>query len=310
MENVILELQEKGLHIADTNYAVSYLKYNTTWGMLKKSLYLSSKYKPDKRLDNFTFVEIKHLGLIEYHYKRANLILINAIEHQLKVSVSREYQDMTDIEEESYVCSVQEHIKSNLKSYDYIIKKSKYKNSTNFLNYVYSDQFKVYEVFDILYFRDLISLYELLPTNRKVTTIYRDINNIRNIVYHHDEVLRYKKARNTKHKNYKNIINTVFVGNLSFDDSGLTAQDENAFKNKMKNTLIIEQITLLNSTFELLSLDECTEQIRKHIMKDYFTEIELANRRVENTTSIKPWVKSLTKFIISRKDIYLAEEEF
>lgn len=305
MQRIIDDLKTKGLRFEDEDAARDYLTYNTTWGMIRKSINLSNR---PNNYTNFTFNEIKELAKIEYYYKRASIILVNTLEHQLKVAINAEYQSMDDLQRNNYNQEVCQNVKRNINKFKYNVSvKNKFGDFMKFQNDLNSN-IEVYELFDVLYFSDLLEIYNKLEDYGNVEPITKSITELRNTVYHHDEVLRYAKTKaRHKHMNFQKSFQKVFCGIMTLEDSCLSETYRTLMNKKCKNTLMLEHISALKSVYLLLSKSNSTNSIKYKVLDEYYMEIESAYRHIQNLTNVQLWLVAQTEFILDKKTVLYNE---
>lgn len=293
METVVNKLIDKGLEVNSPEEVAEYLKYNTTWNMLKRSLWLKNNYI-ENDLTGISFEEVRKLGIIEYHISQANLVLINTLEHQLKVFISRVYQELSDTERETFEDKVINHTKRNKTAYVKHINKTSFKTENRLDIFLDNCSTKIYKLFELYYFKDFLKIYKFLPEEKRICRIDRRVNDLRNVIYHHDQVLKYEKTRNTRRLRESNdkALNQITE---SYD---VPNQDFRIIKKHASNNSSLVQLNLLLVVKEFLTQSTSTNTMYKQVLEHYSSHINKASKLTSELQNIQKWFTSYLKVIM------------
>lgn len=293
MESVVDKLIAKELELNSSEEVAEYLKYNTTWNMLKRSLWLKNNYI-ENELTGISFDEVKKLGIIEYHVSQANLVLINTLEHQLKVFISRVYQEMSESERDTFEYKVISHTRRSKMAY------IKHINKTSFRTKEALDQFldncsnKVYRLFEMYYFKDFLKIYKYLPEEKRICRIDRRENDLRNVIYHHDQVLKYEITQNTRalRKSNDKVLNQIT------EVYSVPDRDLRMIKKHASNNSVLVQLNLLIVIKDFLTQSTSTENMYEQVLEQYSYHINKASSHINGLQNIQQWFISYIKIVM------------
>ncbi|MFV0393242.1 MAG: hypothetical protein ACK5LC_02430 [Coprobacillaceae bacterium] len=293
MESVVNKLIEKGLEVKSPEEVAEYLKYNTTWNMLKRSLWLKNNYI-ENELTGISFDEVKQLGIIEFHISQANLVLINTLEHQLKVFISRVYQELSETERETLEDKVVNHTRRNKKTYVKHINKTSFKTEEALDQFLANCSNKVYRLFELYYFKDFLKIYKFLPEYKRVCRIDPRVNDLRNVIYHHDQILKYERTRNKKRVRESNEkVLKQLTGVYDVPD-----QDLRIIKKHAPNNSSFVQLNLLLAIKAFLTQSTSTENMYEQVLEHYSAHINKANTLTSGMQNIQLWFTSYIKVLL------------
>lgn len=293
MESVVDKLIEKGLEVNSSEDVAEYLKYNTTWNMLKRSLWLKNNYK-ENELGGISFDEVKKLGIIEYHISQANLVLINTLEHQLKVFISRVYQEMTESERDTFENKVISHTRRSKTAYIKHINKTSFKTEEALEQFLDNCSNKAYRLFEMYYFKDFLKIYKYLPEEKRICRIDRRVNELRNVIYHHDQILKYEVNQNTRalRKSNDKVLNQIT------EVCDVPARDLRMIKKHAANNTVLVQLNLLLVIKDFLTQSTSTESMHEQVLEQYSSHINKASLLTGEVLNIKYWVTSYIKIVM------------
>lgn len=293
MEYVVDQLVEKGLEVNNVREVAEYLKYNTTWNMLKRSLWLKNGYK-ENELHGISFEEVKKLGIIEYHISQANLVLINTLEHQLKVFISRVYQELSKSERAIFESKIIKHTKRNKAVYVKHINKTSFKKEKVLDEFLDNCSDKVYRLFELYYFKDFLKIYKFLPEEKRICRIDSRVNNLRNTIYHHDQILKYEKTTNTRKLRESNdkILNQLT------EDYDISEYDLRVIRKHAANNSVLVQINLLLVIKDFLTQSASTDTMYKQVVYQYAANINKASSNANEINDIQRWLTCYIKIVM------------
>ncbi len=294
VQKVIDNLKEKGLIINDEINTIEYLEYNTTWQLLKPSREMFKGFQNGK-YNNLTFDDIRMGGLVNFYYSRAFEILIKTFEHQIKVYLSRIYSLKNKVDKQKINNDIKLYIEK---------KQKKFINKINEIEKTLKNpNFEFFQLYDYYYLSDLIAIYNNIFKEKKF--IEPKINNIRNKVSHHDNLLYFDTKQKLKpvqerEQVQEKILNTIFSDTWSEEKY----ETKKYIKKNYNKFLLTEQIYLIDLVHYFLSKNDCTFKMKKYVFNDFIRELEKSIKYYQKLNCTNEWLDEIF-IIIMKYELYL-----
>ncbi len=271
MERIINLLEAQGMTFdvgSDTKEsAKKYIKYNTSWNMLKQArniLYLD--VPSGKKYRGLSFFAIRTAGLVHFHFNIAIESIVKEFEHCLKVYMSDIYENASD-EEKRKIIKKLKHLPFNYNKQNLIL-----------------DMDNIFELYSFATLSELLKVYKIMRSkiqNTNIPKIDGKISNIRNTIYHHNNVL----IENKQDKNPNIDSNRItYLSNQGFSEEILNYISINYQYNTLR--LIVDMIEHVNF---FLSRDSCTVRRKQYMFEKLRNDLE-KSKSYNDRLKEKEWV--------------------
>lgn len=272
MERIINLLEVQGMKFdvgTDTKESANkYIKYNTSWNMLKQArnvLYLN--VPSEKKYKGTSFFNIRTAGLVHFYFNIAIESVVKEFEHCLKVYMSDIYENASE-EEKNAVINKLQYVSFNYNKREITLNKE-----------------NIFELYSFATLSELLQVYKKMRSKIKSANMPKidgKISNIRNTIYHHNNVLIENKLDNNPNIDSSRI---SYLSNLGFDESTLNYISINYQYNTLR--LIVDMIEHVNF---FLSRDSCTNKRKQYMFEKLRSDIE-KSEHYHNKLKGKEWVK-------------------
>lgn len=272
VERIINLLEVQGMMFnvgSDTKQSANkYIKYNTSWHMLKQArniLYLN--VPSEEKYKGISFFDVRTAGLVHFYFNIAIESVVKEFEHCLKVYMSDIYENASNEEKYAVIKSLQ-HVSFNYTKRQMIL-----------------DKDNIFELYSFASLNELLQVYKKMRSkikSEKMPKIDRKISNIRNTIYHHNNVLIENKQDNNPNIDSDRI---TYLRNLEFTEDMINYISVNYQYNTLR--LIIDMIEHVNF---FLSRDLCTTKRQQSMLKKVKSDIQ-KSEYYHNKLKMKEWVK-------------------
>lgn len=272
MERIINLLEVQGMTFnvgTDTKESANkYIKYNTSWNMLKQSrniLYLN--VPSEEKYRGISFCDVRTAGLVHFYFNIAIESVVKEFEHCLKVYMSDIYENASD-EEKHAVTDKLQHVPFNYNKQKITL-----------------DRDNVFELYSFATLGELLQVYKKMRSKIKSSNMPKidgKISNIRNTIYHHNNVLIENKRDNNPN------IDMTRINELS--NQGYSEEIINyVCVNYQYNTLRLI-LDMIEHVDFFLSRDQCTLKRKEYLFKKLQKDIQ-KSEYYHNKLKEKRWVK-------------------
>lgn len=272
MQEIIERLEKQGMSFEVENdtkdSACKYIKYNTSWNMLKQSrniLYLN--VPSEKKYLGVSFYEIRTAGLVHFYFNQAIEIIVKEFEHGLKVYMSDVYQSATEEERSKVFNKVKVKCKFAYKDKNIEISEADF-----------------FEIYTFATLKELVSVYKVMrnkTTSYTMPVIDSKITRLKNSIYHHNNVLFENKSVDNS--------NICKFYRAKMKEKGLNDEIIDYLEiNYQYNSLRFILDMMMHVDF-FLSRDECTSKRKKYMYTNLKEKLDTSNRYYKKLKN-KSWV--------------------
>lgn len=152
----------------------------------------------------------------------------------------------------------------------------------------------MYRLFELYYFKDFLKIYKFLPEEKRICRIDRRVNDLRNTIYHHDQMLKYEKITNTRKLRESNgkILNQLT------GDYDISEHDLRVIRKHAANNSVLVQINLLLVIKDFLTQSASTDTMYKQVVYQYSANINKASSNANETNDIQRWLTCYIKIVM------------
>ncbi|WOO89025.1 hypothetical protein RZE84_08960 [Mollicutes bacterium LVI A0075] len=253
----------------DTKKAASkYIKYNTSWNMLKQSRNILHLNVPvEGKYNGISFFDMRTAGLVHFYFNSAIESVVKEFEHCVKVYMSDVYENALDTEKDRVINRLQH---------------------TNF-NYnkqgIMLDKENLFELYSFATLSELIHVYKILKSKIKSVNMPKidgNISNVRNTIYHHNNVLIENKQSNNPHVDLERI--------ESLSNQGFSLEITNYLSINYKYNTLRLITDMIDHVSFFLSRDECTAKRKEYMIEKLESDIR-SSEYYYNKLEQKRWVQ-------------------
>lgn len=278
MNKVIKSLEEKNMKFIneyEKQLAEKYITYNTSWSMLKRSQNLLNFNKKVDGYKNISFEDIKIAGMTNYYYSHMLKPLVENFEHNLKVYMSHQFTRLDPKDRKKYEKEL----------YTFIDK-----NDNAKIRKIKKDDKMLFKLHDKLMLSELIHIHDLMRTYDK-NILYIDwrVKNIRNKLYHHENIL----TMNKNHQD-KNMVYIEVIPILNHFDVLLTKKQLKNLSFDYYYNDLVQILKLLYYVDFFLSQDECCKKRKDYMYAHLEQNLNKTMKKYDTLSKVKKeeWVET------------------